>query len=201
MVYILPLSCYKNNEQLFNKSCQEQQKISRIGSCFRGSRGILQILFSYIYIFHTAPGTVICLSAHFLVCTDTNIISASLFQTGKCSGQCTGGHCSGPSHGPWGRILDLIAGCLYIFLPACGKGSVCFFQSCQQSFWRQDFKGKRFVDKTVFSDSSDLHSSNSGIFIILVIQLISTRTDLLSIYSYGYRWPDGFSRISVRGSV
>ena len=100
MVYILPLSCYKNNEQLFNKSCQEQQKISRIGSCFRGSRGILQILFPYFCIFHTAPGTVICLSAHFFVCTDTNIISASLFQTGKCSGQCTGGHCPGPSHGP-----------------------------------------------------------------------------------------------------
>ena len=100
MVYILPLSCYKNNEQLFNKSCQEQQKISRIGSCFRGSRGILQILFPYFCIFHTAPGTVICLSARFFVCTDTNIISASLFQTGKCSGQCTGGHCPGPSHGP-----------------------------------------------------------------------------------------------------
>ena len=51
MVYILPLSCYKNNEQLFNKSCQEQQKISRIGSCFRGSRGILHILFPYFCIF------------------------------------------------------------------------------------------------------------------------------------------------------
>ena len=72
------------------------------------------------------------------------------------------------------------------FFPACGKGSVCFFQSCQQSFWRQDLKGKRFVDTTVFSGPSDLHSSNSGIFIIFVIQLISTRTDFLSIYSYGY---------------
>ena len=76
----------KSNEQLFNKSCQEQQKISRIGSCFRGSRGILQILFPYFCIFHTAPGTVICLSAHFFVCTDTNIISASLFQNRKVFG-------------------------------------------------------------------------------------------------------------------
>ena len=100
MVYILPLSCYKNNEQLFNKSCQEQQKISRIGSCFRGSRGILQILFPYFCIFYTAPGTIICLSVYFFTGTDTNIAGASLFQTGKCSGQCTGGHCPGPSHGP-----------------------------------------------------------------------------------------------------
>ena len=43
-----------------------------------------------------------------------------------------------------------------------------------------------YGDTTVFSGPSDLHSSNSGIFIIFVIQLISTRTDLLSIYSYGY---------------
>ena len=100
MVYILPLSCYKNNEQLFNKSCQEQQKISRIGSYFRGPRGILQILFPYFCIFYTAPGTIICLSVYFFAGTDTNIAGASLFQTGKCSGQCTGRHCPGPSHGP-----------------------------------------------------------------------------------------------------
>ena len=80
--------------------CQKQQKISRIGSCFRGSRGILHILFPYFCIFYTAPGTIICLSVYFFTGTDTNIAGASLFQTGKCSSQCTGGHCPGPSHGP-----------------------------------------------------------------------------------------------------
>ena len=122
------------------------------------------------------------------------------FQTGKCSGQCTGGHCPGPSHGPWCRILDLIAGCLYIFLPACDKGSVCFFQSCQQSFWRQDLKGNRFVDTTVFSSPSDLHSSNSGVLLFCnTAYKHSHRSSFhLQLRLLMAGW---FSRISVRGSV
>ena len=36
MVYILPLSCYKNNEQLFNKSCQEQIGGEVLGGFFLG---------------------------------------------------------------------------------------------------------------------------------------------------------------------
>lgn len=68
--------------------------------CFRGSCGYYRSYF-LTFAFFTLPRHRNMSFRSLFVCIDTNIISKLSFQNRKCSGQCTGGHCSGPSHGPW----------------------------------------------------------------------------------------------------